>query len=71
MRKTNENELERIARHGRTTLQEAGERTDGRRVNLPIDPNDDPNAADGAAMRGVIWRWQMRRRRRYSPGQQD
>jgi hypothetical protein len=64
MRKTNESELERIARLGRTTLNETGERTDGRRVNIPLDQNDATNTEEGANMRGVIWRWQVRRRRR-------
>ncbi len=64
MRKTNESELERIARLGRTTLNETSERTDGRRVNMPLDPNDETGPGEDAPMRGVVWRWQMRRRRK-------
>jgi hypothetical protein len=64
MRKPNESEPERIARPGRATLQETGERTDGRRVNPPAEPNDQTNLEDGTPLRGVIWRWQMRRRRK-------
>ena len=64
MPKTNESDLEQIARYGRTTLQETGERTDGRRVNRPIGQGDTNNASENANERGVIWRWQVRRRRR-------
>jgi hypothetical protein len=64
MQKATENELERIARSGRTTLHTADERMEGRRVNPPIDPNDENSPLDGSALRNVIWRWQVRRRRR-------
>lgn len=64
MRKTTENELERIARLGRTTLSATGDGSDGRRVNTPIDPTDGNSPHDTSAARGVIWRWQVRRRRR-------